>query len=125
MVRRILVADQDPNLISLYRLILEKQGHVVLGALDGKQCLETLARTEVDLILLDLLLADQDSTDTLAHLQSSPAWRTIPIIIVSSLSRQVAMESGALPEILAGYLRKPFPIASLLQQVNGPLAQTT
>ena len=117
MTRRILVVDQDPNLISLYRLVLGKQGHTVLGALSGKQCLETLAQTEVDLILLDVLLSDDAGQEILAQLRDNESWHTIPVIIVSSLSRQAAMEGDALPDMLAGYLRKPFPIDG--QQRNG------
>ena len=121
MLKHVMVVDSDPKLVKLCSLVLEKEGYEVLGALDATQCLDSLTRNHIDLILLDLMLDGSDGWDLLSELQANSRWKRIPVVVVSSMSRRDAgasAPSGA----LAGYVRKPFPIAHLLEQVKNSLA---
>lgn len=117
MGKRIIVVDDDPILVRLCRLILEREGHQVLGVFSGAECLDSLRRDPVDLILLDILLDDMDGWKLLEEIQADHRLGSIPVVVVTGLSRrQVANQAAERP--LAGYITKPFPVAKFLDQVR-------
>jgi CheY-like chemotaxis protein len=83
--KRILVSDDEPELLDLYRLILEqKKGHNVLGVLGGEQTLELARRERPDLVTTDILNPHMMGTDLILKLRSDAATRGIPIAVVSA-----------------------------------------
>jgi DNA-binding response OmpR family regulator len=117
MGKRVMIVDDDPTLVRLCRLILEREGHQVLGAFSGGECLSTLRRNMVDLILLDVMLQDMDGLELLEQIRANEHWRKIPVIVVTGLSKWQA-ENYAQTNPVAGYLFKPFQVARLLEQVH-------
>ena len=117
MGRRVMIVDDDPTLVRLCRLILEREGYQVLGAFSGGECLKSLRRSTVDLILLDVMLQDMDGMELLDKIRANDYWRRIPVIMVTGLSKWQA-ESYARSNPVAGYLLKPFQVARLLEQVH-------
>jgi CheY-like chemotaxis protein len=117
MGKRVMIVDDDPTLVRLCRLILEREGHQVLGAFSGGECLASLRRGIVDLILLDVMLQDMDGLELLAKIRANDHWRKIPVIVVTGLSKWQA-ENYAQANPVAGYLLKPFQVAKLLEQVH-------
>jgi adenylate cyclase len=117
MGKRIIIVDDDPTLVRLCRLILEREGHQVWGAFSGAECLNSLRRGAVDLILLDVMLQDMDGLELLEKIRANDHWRRIPVIVVTGLSRWQA-ETYARSNPVAGYLMKPFQVARLLEQVR-------
>lgn len=114
-----MVVDEDPTLVRLCRLVLEREGLEVVGAFDGAQCLDGLAKNEIDLILLDLPLDDSSGWDLLDRIERDDRWRSIPVIVLSNLAQNETHEWGAKAPV--GYLRKPFQIRHLLQEVRDSL----
>jgi signal transduction histidine kinase/CheY-like chemotaxis protein len=85
-VKTVLVVDDEPEIQRLFRRILAsaRRGYRVLRADDGEQALGILQRERPDLILLDLVMPDMDGFQFLAAKREEPAWRNIPVVVISA-----------------------------------------
>ncbi len=116
---KILIVDDEPDILFTVRTVLEVVGHEVLEAEDATQALEA-AWDMPDAIVLDLRLPDVDGFYVLAALKAEPALAHIPVMCLSAHSdantMARAMEAGA-----DAYMSKPFQIAELRAAVQGML----
>jgi signal transduction histidine kinase/CheY-like chemotaxis protein len=80
----ILVVDDDPALRELLRRALEREGYVVVEAADGRAALARIEERVPGLILLDLMMPHMDGFEVLAELRTRPAWRGIPVAVVTA-----------------------------------------
>ncbi|HEY0669534.1 MAG TPA: response regulator [Sphingobacteriaceae bacterium] len=116
MKQRILVIDDDPDIIEIINFILLEEGFDVITATSGD---EIVNRTtlNVDLIILDLRITGSSKTgaEICAHLKSQPATRDLPVIIVSAEPdiQEIALKCGA-----DACVQKPFTIGQLSEQVR-------
>jgi adenylate cyclase len=100
------VDDREENRELLARY-LTRSGHFVVTAPDGEQALETLANTDVDVVLLDRRMPGMDGLEVLARIKAEPRWRATPVIMISGEQDM----QGIVDCIEAGaedYLFKPF-----------------
>ncbi|MBN1140103.1 MAG: response regulator [Anaerolineae bacterium] len=113
----------DDNLLNriLLSTSLQEDGYTVEMAEDGRQALEMLGAQPFDVVLLDLLMPEMDGYQVLEQIKANSAWRTIPVIIVSSLDEMESIlrciEMGA-----TDYLPKPFDAALLHARIGASLA---
>lgn len=116
----ILVVDDIPANRDLLRRRLEREGHRVVMAGDGKAALERIMAGGLDLVLLDILMPELNGFEVLERVKSTPAGRELPIIMISSLdeidSVVRAIEMGA-----EDFLPKPFDPVLLRARVNACL----
>jgi len=117
---KILVVDDVAGNRDLLRRRLEREGHTVLMAGDGKEALARIAGGGLDLVLLDILMPEMDGFQVLHHVKSTVAGRDIPVIMISSLdeidSVVRCIEMGA-----EDFLPKPFDPVLLRARVNACL----
>lgn len=109
---RILVVDDEPDVLLLCRVNLQHAGHEVLEASDGEQGL-ALAMAEVpDAIVLDLMLPRMDGYGVLSHLLADERTRDIPVLVLTAKAQREdrvrCWEEGA-----SEYMTKPFSPATL------------
>ena len=122
MRKRILVVEDDADLVELMRFNLQAAGFSVGTAPDGRQGLKQ-ARSELpDLILLDLMLPELDGFAVCEILRRDPATARIPIFIVTAMSGQLprfaSLEAGA-----DAYITKPFSVKLLIARMEQTLAR--
>ena len=110
---RILVADDDPDLLELLRLNLEAEGHAVMVACDGTEALEMAIVSRPDLLVLDVMMPGLDGLEVTRKLRERPETSGLPIVLLTA--------RGSNPEILEGwqsgadyYITKPFELEHLL-----------
>lgn len=120
---RILVVDDEENIVELIRFNLERDGYQVLSAGDGNAALE-LVRTEApDLILLDIMLPGKDGLTICRELQNDKEHRHIPVILLSArgeeLDKVLGLEMGA-----DDYVTKPFSPRELLARIKARLRRS-
>ncbi len=112
---RILVVDDDPDIVQLLKDRLEADGYAVLVATDGQQALDVLADTHVDGLILDIGMPVLDGLEVLSHIRRTRL--QIPVIMVTAVEAReralLAMETGA-----QAYLLKPFDGQQLRQVVK-------
>jgi CheY-like chemotaxis protein len=81
---RLLVVDDDPQVIDLVRQLLEGEPYEVVAAADGQEALEAIARQRPDIVLLDLLMPRLDGFAVIAHLRQEPQYRQLPVIVLTA-----------------------------------------
>ena len=122
MPKKILVVDDDENIRSLERTILEQQGFVVTTASGGDEALKLLASDSFDLLLLDIMMPGRDGFEVCRQVKTDPRTREIPVVFLTAKGGGEALaegfESGAVM-----YINKPFTARKLLAVVNTMLEQ--
>jgi len=81
---RLLVVDDDPQVVDIVRQVLEGEPYEVEAAGDGQEALEAIARQRPDVILLDLLMPRMDGFTVIEHLRQDPEQRLIPVIVLTA-----------------------------------------
>ena len=117
---RILVVDDEPDILLLHRLNLEAAGHDVLLAADGQKALQRIDEDRPELVVLDVMMPVLDGWGVLEQLQLRE--HPPPVLIVSAKSAQEDVDR-ALAAGAAGYLSKPFNADQLLANVTRLLAE--
>ncbi len=124
MAGKILVVDDDPDILDAVAMILESQGYEVVTARDGIEGLATLKAEQPDLMILDLLMPKMDGFAVCKELQD-PKWsehKDTPILILTSVRedasrRRYELETGRELDV-DDYLEKPMSPDVLLKRVS-------
>jgi phosphate regulon transcriptional regulator PhoB len=120
MAERILVVDDEPDLLELVRVNLDQAGYAVETAASGRVALERLRRAPPDLVVLDLMLPDVSGTEICRQLRADPELSGLPVIMLTAKSdevdRVVGLELGA-----DDYVTKPFSPRELVLRVRAVL----
>lgn len=105
---RIMTVDDEPDVRFVIREILEKDGHKVIEAGSGRECLQKLKEEKPDLILLDIMMSGIDGWETLERIRSDEATKSIPVamVTVKSILSEKLERSESMKE-LADYIEKP------------------
>jgi len=123
MPKKILIVDDDPDMVEMLRLALNSEGYAIRTAVTGREALRKALISPPDLVLLDLILPGLHGFNVCERLRSHPATASVPIIMVTALpdelSRLAGMEAGA-----DAYIQKPFEIQELVSRVGEMLRQT-
>ena len=124
MGKRILVVDDDENILNLERTILEQKGFDVTGANGGAEALRLLADQSFDLVLLDVMMPEMDGFAVCRKIKEDPRLEDMPVIFLTAKGGGEALaegfESGAIM-----YINKPFTANKLLTIVNTMLESGT
>ena len=117
MAECILVVDDEPDILNLAKLMLEKEGYVVSTASDGEEALQKVEAEMPDIILLDIVMPGKTGLEVCKILKAKPETRHIPVVMFTVLGqdvdRKLAKEAGS-----DGYFAKPFTLESLLAEVG-------
>lgn len=121
MSEKILVVDDEKNIVDILKYNLEKAGYDVLCAYDGKEAIFQALKYKPDLILLDVMLPEYDGFAVCRKLRES---MTVPIIMLSAkgeeLDKVIGLEMGA-----DDYITKPFSQRELIARVKSNLRRVT
>jgi DNA-binding NarL/FixJ family response regulator len=121
--KRLLLIDDDPNLILLVRDYLEFRGYEVLTADNGKEALDVLAQNLPDMIVCDIMMPEMDGYALIENIRKNPRTSWIPVLFLSargqSQDRIKGLNLGA-----DVYMVKPFEPEELVAQVESSLKQT-
>jgi CheY-like chemotaxis protein len=116
MVPRILVVDDETDLIELVKFRLAGLGCEFLVATDGVQALTQARQFKPDLILLDILLPDLDGLSVCEILRRQPATKNIPVIFISALSGDVTKRTVSVHAY--DFFTKPLDLARLERRIG-------
>lgn len=121
MGKRILVVEDEPDLLKTVCYSLEQEGYEAVPAIDGKTALEKLEGSGIpDLVILDLMLPDMGGLEICRHIRAAESLAHIPIIMATArgdeIDRVVGFEMGA-----DDYVVKPFSTRELLLRVKAIL----
>lgn len=120
---RILVVDDEPDILKLLEYNLKRSGFQAILAKDGPEAIEAARANRPDLVLLDIMLPDMEGTEVLRRLKSMETTASIPVIMLTAKGEEVdkivGFELGA-----EDYITKPFSPRELILRVKAVLKRT-
>ena len=118
----VLVADDDPDILSLVTLRLERDGYEVIGAPDGERAVEEALERTPDLALIDVSMPKLDGYEVTQRLRQHEPTNAIPIILLTARVQDSDVASGI--EVGADdYVKKPFSTADRRTRVQAALGR--
>ena len=117
---KILVVDDEPDVLRMLQVVLERRGHAVLTAPTGLEGLVTAQGERPDLILLDVMMEGMDGWEVLKLLKLEPGTHDIPVVMLSA--RTAARDKiRGLQEGAVDYVTKPFSVRDLVHSIEAIL----
>ncbi len=122
--RSIVYIEDDPEMIDLVSLIVNKRGFKVKGAHGGRYGLNLVKKEKPTLILLDLMMPDMDGWDVYQQLKSEEETRDIPVIIITARAQSIDRVLGLHIARVDDYISKPFRPQELIDSIERVLEST-
>jgi len=119
---KILVIDDEPQIVRALELLMQREGFEVRSAHDGVEALQAIAESPPDLILLDLMMPRMDGFELCQRIRATAEWKNMIIIILTAKGREIEREKG----IALGadhYVTKPFSTREIVQLIKSALAE--
>jgi len=115
--KRILLVDDEIELVKLVQARLQHSGYEILTAYEGAECLKLAEEEKIDLILLDILMPKMDGYETLRRIRSNPKTAKIPVIMLTAKS-QMEDVARAIGLGAQEYIVKPFDYKTMLEKIK-------
>jgi DNA-binding response OmpR family regulator len=117
MTKRVLVVDDEPNIVMSLRFLMEREGFAVEVASSGQAAVAALDRVPADLVLLDVMIPGLDGFEVCQRLRARPAWQGTKIVMLTAKGRDVERDKG-LALGADAYVTKPFSTRELVAKVK-------
>ncbi len=117
MAKRILVVDDEPNIVLSLEFLMRRAGFEVTVARSGGEALKALEGPPPDLMLLDVMMPEFDGYEVCERIRARPEWRATKIIMLTARGREAERERG-LALGADAYVTKPFSTRELVEQVK-------
>lgn len=119
--KRILIVDDEPNIVISLDYLMKREGYDVAIAADGEAALEAVAAAAPDLVILDVMLPRMNGFDVCRRLRADPRWKDLKILMLTARGRETEVAKG-LGAGADAYVTKPFSTRDLVAQVKAMLA---
>lgn len=117
MTKKVLIVDDEVNIVISLEFLLKQAGYELAIARDGQDALTQIATFQPDLILLDVMMPHINGFEVCRRVRENPAWQTIKIIMLTAKGREVEMTKG-LNLGADAYVIKPFSTKELMGQIK-------
>ncbi len=117
MSKRILIADDEPNIVVSLEFLMKREGFEVQVAVDGEAALQAIATQLPDLILLDIMLPKKDGFEVCQQIRANPQWQSVKVVMLTAKGRDTEVSKG-LALGADAYMTKPFSTRDLVAQVR-------
>lgn len=118
----ILIADDDPEILTMLGIRLSKKGYEVLEAVDGNQTLNLARKHHPDLVLLDVMMPGRNGWEVAKELRADDEFSNLGIVMLTAIGEKVNEMTSPLYGADA-YVDKPFDFSDLEQKIKDVLAQ--
>lgn len=120
MSAKILIADDEPNILLSLEFLMKREGYQVLVARDGQQALDAILQQRPDLVLLDVMMPVKNGFDVLQAVRERDELSALRILMLTAKGRDTDMAKG-LALGANDYMTKPFSTRELVDKVRGLL----
>ena len=117
MTVRVLVVDDEPNIVMSLRFLMEREGFEVEVAPTGEAALAALDRAPADMVLLDVMMPELDGFEVCQRIRDNPAWQRTKVIMLTAKGRDVERDKGLALGADAS-VTKPFSTRALVARVK-------
>ena len=122
MAKRVLIADDEPNIVTSLEYLMKMSGYEVAVARNGDEALELVAAFMPDLVLLDVMMPRRSGYDVCQRMRERAEWRHIRIVMLSAKGREAEVSKG-LSLGADAYVTKPFSNRELIAKVGALLGE--
>lgn len=117
MVKKVLIVDDEPNIVISLEFLMKREGFDVAVAMDGDAALQAMNEHAPDLVLLDVMLPRKDGFEVCQQIRANPAWQDVKVVMVTAKGRDTETAKG-LALGADAYMTKPFSTKDLVQLVK-------
>jgi DNA-binding response OmpR family regulator len=122
MAKKILIADDEPNIVVSLEFLMKQKGYDVKTVGNGEDALRSIAEFAPDLVLLDVMMPRLSGYEVCQKMRENPAWAGIRIVMLSAKGRDIEVSKGMAVGADA-YVTKPFSTSDLMAQVRALLGE--
>lgn len=124
MASRILIIDDEPNIVLSLQFLMKREGFEVAVAGDGEAALRAMAERRPDLVILDVMMPKLNGFEVCQRIRAEPAFRSVAVLMLTARGRETEMKRGL--ELGAdAYVTKPFSTRDLVAEVRRLLEART
>ena len=117
MTKKVLIVDDEPNIVAALEYLLQRSGYEVRSAPNGEEALRQVESFAPDLVLLDVMMPQRSGYDVCQRIRERPEWNRIRILMLSARGRDAEVNKGlSLGADL--YITKPFSNAELVARIG-------
>ena len=120
MTKKILIVDDEPNIVISLEFLMRREGFEVTVARDGEEALGAIAQENPDLVLLDVMMPKFNGFEVCEKVRANPEYAGMRIIMLTAKGREAEVSKG-LSLGADGYITKPFSTRDLVEQVKNLL----
>ena len=117
MIKTVLLAEDEPNIVESLTFLLERAGFQIEVASDGRQALDTALEQQPAVLVLDLMLPELDGYEVLRRLRADPRGEKLPVLMLTARGqardREMALQAG-----VSRFMTKPFSNEEMLSTVR-------
>lgn len=117
MSKKVLIVDDEPNIVLSVEFLMQREGHEVVTAGDGQEAMDVLAAARPDLMILDVMMPRKNGFEVCAEVRADPEMSGMPILMLTAKGREAEMKKG-LSLGADAYITKPFSTHDLVTKVN-------
>ena len=114
----VVCVEDEPEMIDLIKLILRRKEFDLVGAVGGREGLETVRKLKPDLVLLDRMMPDMDGWEVYRQMKADDELKQIPVIVVTAKAQSIDRVLGLHLAKVDDYITKPFSPQELLESVS-------
>ena len=122
MAKKILIADDEPNIVVSLEFLMKQKGYDVKTVGNGEDALRSIAEFAPDLVLLDVMMPRLSGYEVCQKMRENPAWAGIRIVMLSAKGRDIEVSKGMAVGADA-YVTKPFATRDLVAKVKELLGE--
>ena len=123
MTHKILIADDEPNIVISLEYLLQREGYAVIVARDGQEALDAIARERPALVLLDVMMPHKTGFEVCQAVRADETLQATKILMLTAKGRETDVAKG-LALGADAYMTKPFSTRELVQKVAELLGET-
>jgi len=113
---RILIADDDPNILLSLDFLMRKSGYEVFVARDGKEALEIIKKQKPHVIILDIMMPEMDGYEVCQFIRNEEELKATKVIFLSAKTQPADIKKGL--TMADSYITKPFSTKDIVSEVN-------
>ncbi len=117
--KRILIADDDPDVLEVIKAILEHEGFRVRSARDGEQALKLVRKNDFDAVILDVDMPKRSGIKVLQRMRRHPDLKDVPVMLMTgNLLKANELQENGVAKLATDYLVKPFNTREFMKRVR-------
>jgi len=117
MAKKVLIADDEQNIVISLEFLLKREGFEVFVARDGEAALQMMADRRPDLVLLDVMMPKRSGYEVCQQIRANSDWRGVKVIMLTAKGREIEVAKGMALGADA-YVTKPFSTKDLVAQAR-------